>query len=165
MSVKAGVWIDHKQAVLVLISETGSQTKKFTSGIKRTDRTGSKTSYTPKDFVPEDRLQRKSDSHLKEFYDEVIAGLQGSDSLLILGPGEAKGELQKRLKSKKVRGVAVTVETADKLTDRQVAAKVAEHFALAPARKSTSSKKSVKKAAKTKTAKPAVKTKPAAKKK
>ena len=48
---------------------------------------------------------------------------------LIVGPGEAKGEFMKRLKSKKLRSRIVELETTDKMTDRQLAAKVDEHFA------------------------------------
>jgi stalled ribosome rescue protein Dom34 len=129
MTVKAGVWIDHKQAILVLVTDSGKEIKRITSGIERPDRSKSHNPHTPNDFVAEDRLERRSDSHLQKFYDEVIACLQGSEALLILGPGEAKGEFHKRLKSKRLRGLVVELETADKMTDRQLAAKVAQHFA------------------------------------
>ena len=134
MSIKAGVWIDHQQAVLVLITDAGKEIKKMTSGIERPARSRSHNSYTPNDFTAEDRLERKFDSHLKNFYDEVIAYLQGSEAILILGPGEAKGELNKRLMSKKLHGLVVEVETADRMTDHQLAAKVAQHFAAIPAK-------------------------------
>jgi hypothetical protein len=140
MSVKAGVWIDHQQAVLVLITDADKEIKKIASGVEGPVRSRSHNSYTPNDFTAEDRLERKFDSHLKVFYDEVIASLQGSEAILILGPGEAKGELHKRLASKKLRGLVVEVETADKMTDRQLAAKVAQHFAAIPAKSSISAK-------------------------
>lgn len=145
MSVKVGVWIDHKQAILVLVTDTGKEIKKITSGIERPLRSRSNNPYTPNDFVAEDTLERKSDSQLKNFYDEVIACLQGAEALLILGPGEAKGEFHKRLKSKKLRDLIVELETADQMTDRQLAAKVAEHFATIPAKNSVSPKKTAKK--------------------
>jgi stalled ribosome rescue protein Dom34 len=69
-------------------------------------------------------------SQLKEFYDEVIASINDAEAMLIVGPGEAKGEFMKRLKSKKLRGRVVELETTDKLTDRQLAAKLDEHFAM-----------------------------------
>ena len=73
---------------------------------------------------------------------------------MILGPCEAKGQLHKRLKSKKIRGLLVELETADKMTDRQLAAKVAQHFVSAPAKKSAAPKKAAMKATdKKKTAK------------
>jgi hypothetical protein len=39
-------------------------------------------------------------------------------------PGEAKGEIKKRLESKELGGRIIGVETVDKMTDRQIAAKV-----------------------------------------
>jgi peptide subunit release factor 1 (eRF1) len=131
MAMKAGIWLDHKQAVLVLITDEGRQVKKIKSGVGMPTRTagGSRPQnrYAPHDFVAEDRLERKRLTHLSDFYDEVIARLRGAEALLILGPGEAKSEFLKRLKSKKV-GSVVEMAAADKMSDRQVAARVSEHF-------------------------------------
>ena len=131
MATKSGVWIDHKQAIVVLVGDGEDQIKKLKSGVKKGARAanGSKVKnwYTPNDFVAEDRLQRKGENELHKFYDAVIAAILGSKSLLILGPGEAKGEFLKRLKAKKLGGVSVDVETADKMTDREIAAKVRLH--------------------------------------
>ena len=71
--------------------------------------------------------------------------LRGADAILILGPGEAKGEFLKRVQSKKLRGVTVELETVDKMTDRQIAAKVGQHFAAPSANKSVTPKKTSKK--------------------
>ena len=154
MSIKVGVWVDHKQAILVLVKDAGKEIKKITSGVETPGRSGAAHSYTRNDFVPEDRLERKLDSQLQKFYDEIIVSLKGAESLLILGPCETKGQLHKRLKSKKIRGLLVELETADKMTDRQLAAKVAEHFVSSPAKKSVAPKKAaMKTTAKKKTAK------------
>lgn len=147
MATKAGVWIDHKQAVVVLITDAGQEIKKIAFDIGQPIRSkgGARTkhSYSPNDFVAEDKLERKVENDRKDYYDQVMASIQGADSLLILGPGEAKGELSKHIVAKKRRGLAVELETTDKLTDRQLAAKVKEHFNKAPARKSVALKKSV----------------------
>jgi hypothetical protein len=42
--------------------------------------------------------------------------------------GEAKGELQKRIKKNKLGGRIVDIETVDKMTDRQIASKVRQYF-------------------------------------
>lgn len=140
MSVRAGVWIDHKQAIVVLVSGAGKEIKKIRSDIEKPVRTRSHNAYTPNDFIAEDRLERRFESHLKKFYEQVIARLQKPEALLILGPGEAKGEFHKRLKIKKL-GIVVEVKTADKMTDRQLLATVAQHFATIPTKKSISPKK------------------------
>jgi len=49
-------------------------------------------------------------------------------SILIFGPGEAKGELKARLTRRNLGGRIVGMETVDKMTDRQIAAKVHQHF-------------------------------------
>jgi hypothetical protein len=144
MATKAGVWLDHRQAVLILLTDEGRQVKKIKSGVGVPTRSAGgsrpKNKYTPHDFVAEDRLGRKLVSHLTKFYDEVIARLRGAEAILILGPGEAKGEFMKRMNSKKLGGV-IEVEAADKMTDRQVAAKVSEHFGTASATRSSASAK------------------------
>lgn len=128
MVVKAGVWIDHEQAVLVLVGAEGQEIKKVASGVEGPGRTRPDHDYTPTDVVPEGRLERKLDARLDRFYDEVIGLFAGAESLLILGPGEAKGEFRKRVEGKHLKGLAVAVESADKMTDGQVAAKVLLHF-------------------------------------
>jgi hypothetical protein len=52
-----------------------------------------------------------------------------ADSILILGPGEAKTELEARLGKAALGERIVGVETVDKMTDRRIAARVRERFA------------------------------------
>ncbi|MBI3866109.1 MAG: hypothetical protein HY290_29880 [Planctomycetia bacterium] len=139
MAFKAGVWIDHTKAVVVLISGTGHKTRQFESGVTRPFRSAggsrAKTPYTPHDYVAEDSVERKLMARLKNFYDEVIACLRDAEAILIVGPGEAKGEFKKRIKTKKLRGRLAELETADKMSDRQIAAKVRQHFESEPEKK------------------------------
>lgn len=58
----------------------------------------------------------------------MIAELSGLDAVLILGPGEAKCELKQRLDRHNLGTRAAPVETADGMTDSQLAAKVHEYF-------------------------------------
>ena len=151
MATKAGVWIDHKQAIVVLITDAGNEIKRIAFDIgqpvRSTGGVWSKQRYSKNDFVAEDKLERKVENDRKDFYDDVIAAIRGASSLLILGPGEAKGEFSKRITAKKIRGLKVELETAAKMTDRQIAAKVSDHFATKSAKKSGAPKKAVKKKA------------------
>jgi hypothetical protein len=155
MAIKAGVWIDHTQAVVVLLSDAGTEIKKIKSDLEKrpraTGRAKSATPYTKNDFLAEDRRERKIEDHQKKYYDEVIAHLRGAEALLILGPGEAKGEFRKRIKRQKHRVGVVELETTDKMSDRLVASKVAEHFASINANKAAVSRKAAKKKAATAT--------------
>jgi hypothetical protein len=76
----------------------------------------------------EDMRDRQFGNRLSSYFDAVIAVIRDGDSIQIFGPGEAKGELEKRLESKELAGRIVSVETVDKMTDRQIAAKVRERF-------------------------------------
>lgn len=80
------------------------------------------------DFIAEDERERKAMSHFNKHYDNVIAHLHHADAIFIMGPGEAKGEFSKRLEGMNLKGRVSHVETADKMTDRQIAAHVREIF-------------------------------------
>jgi hypothetical protein len=71
---------------------------------------------------------RKYTNNLGRYYDAIIGYIRDADSIQIFGPGEAKGELVKRLKSKNLRKRIVSIETTDKLTDPQIAARVRQQF-------------------------------------
>jgi len=148
MATKAGIWIDRKQAIVVLITDAGQEIKKFKSVMEQPARPASgsrsKHKYTPHDFIAEDRRERKLVGGRTKVYDDVLACIRGADSLLILGPGEAKGEFSKHIQKKKFRGVIVELETTDKLTERQLASKVSEHFTTALASKSDASNRTAK---------------------
>jgi hypothetical protein len=76
----------------------------------------------------EDMRDRQFGNRLNNFYDAVIAVIRDGDSIQIFGPGEAKSELKKRLESEGFKGHILGIETMDKMTDRQISAKVRERF-------------------------------------
>jgi len=80
------------------------------------------------DGSTEDVRDRQFGNRLNSYYDEVIAVIRDADSIQIFGPGEAKGELEKRLESEGLKGRIVGIESVDKMTDRQIAAKVRQRF-------------------------------------
>jgi len=76
----------------------------------------------------DDRQQRAFTKHLNTYYKEVISCIRDADSVLIFGPGEAKGELKKHLEREGLGGRIVGIETVDKMTDPQIKVKVRQHF-------------------------------------
>ena len=131
MKSEVGLWIDHRRAVIVTLVDQMEEIKRITSDIEKHVRySGASRSQTPTghDDSAEDRRDRRFDDHLSRYYDEVIACLRDADSILIFGPGEAKGELQKQLERQALGERIVGIETADKMTDDQVAMKVRQHF-------------------------------------
>jgi hypothetical protein len=122
----AGLWIDHRKAVIVIITEAGEEIKEITSNMEKHVRFSGGSSS--QDGSKEDVRDRQFDNHLNSYYESVIAVLRGADSIQIFGPGEAKGELAKRLERDGMKGYSLSVETVDKMTDHQIAAKVREHL-------------------------------------
>lgn len=126
MNKQAGLWIDHRKAVIVLITDEGEEVKKIASGMEKHVRfTGGDGS---EDGSSEDVRDRQFGNHLNSYYDQVIAVVRDADSIQIFGPGEAKGELEKRIEHEGLKAKILAVETVDKMTDRQITAKVRERF-------------------------------------
>jgi hypothetical protein len=126
MNKQAGLWIDHRKAVIVIVTEEGEEIKEITSNMEKHVRfTGGTAS---EDGSTEDVRDRQFGNHLNSYYDGVIAWIRDVESIQIFGPGEAKGDLEKRLKDKRFRGHIIAIETVDKMTDRQIVAKVRERF-------------------------------------
>lgn len=122
MKKQIGLWIDHKNAVIVIIKDGEEELKKITSDMEKHD------SSTGDDGSGEDVRDRKFENHLKKYYDEVIAYIRDADAIQIFGPGEAKGELEKRIQHEGLKAQLLAIETVDKMTDRQVSAKVRKQF-------------------------------------
>jgi hypothetical protein len=132
MTNRAGVWIDHRNAVIVMVGLAGERTDHIASNVeKHLERSGDsplKGPYESRQVPPDDRRQLALTGELNTYYDAVIASVRDAESLLILGPGEAKGEFKKRLEKNKLGGRVAGVETVGKMTDRQIAAKVRTYF-------------------------------------
>lgn len=129
MKTIAGIWIDHRRAVIAQTSDTGVHTLEIRSladrqpgrsaGVRSTAR------FESREVATDATRERRFAAQLQRYYDLVIDAVRTAPVLLLFGPGEAKGELQKRLaQAGMVRRIAA-LETVDKLTDRQIAARVA----------------------------------------
>ncbi len=125
MTKQAGVWMDHRGAVLIFAGDEGERTERLESGVEKHERVAGLSA----DDAPEgDHRDRHFADHLDKYYGEVILHLAAADEVFLFGPGEAKGEFQKRMAAKGWGARIVAVETADKMTEPQMAAKVREHF-------------------------------------
>ncbi len=133
MKTKVGLWVDHRKAIVVAVTDEGEEIKLIISKVeKQLRRSGDsplKGPYEPQQVPAGDSRQRTLKGHLNIYYDAVIASIRAAESILIFGPGEAKGELKTRLERDNLGGRIVGIETVDKMTDRQIVAKVRKHFA------------------------------------
>lgn len=125
MTKQAGVWMDHRGAVLIFTGNNSERTERMESGVEKHERVAGLSAV---DAPEDDHRDRHFAGHLDKYYDEVIRRLGVAEEVFLFGPGEAKGELQKRMVDKGFGARIVSVETADKMTEPQIAAKVREYF-------------------------------------
>ena len=132
MGTKVGLWIDHRKAMIVAVTDEGEEARlvisKAEKQLRRSGDSPLKGSYETLQVPADDSRQKTFTGHLNIYYDAVIAAMRDAESILIFGPGEAKGELRKRLERNNLGGRIVAIETVDKMTDRQIAAKVRQYF-------------------------------------
>ena len=133
MRTKVGLWIDHRKAIVVAVTDKGEEMgliiSKTEKQLRRSGDSPLKGPYESYQVPADDSRQRARTDHLNLYYDAVIASIGDAESILIFGPGEAKVELKKCLEKRKPGGRIEAIETVDKMTDRQIAAKVRQHFA------------------------------------
>ena len=122
MKTAVGLWIDHRQAVIVSVEGHAETIQRVSSNVEGHHRQSGMAG--PAD----DARQREMTEYLNGYYEEVVSRIRDAESILIFGPGEAKGELKARLEKDKLGGRVVGIETSDKMTDPQIVAKVRDHY-------------------------------------
>jgi len=97
MKTTAGLWIDHKKAMIVVVTDKGEKIKLVMSKVeKQPGRSGVVRTTTPyeQQVLADDSLERVFMGHLNIYYNAVISCIRDAEAVLIFGPGEAKGELK-----------------------------------------------------------------------
>jgi hypothetical protein len=129
--------MDHRKAVIVSVTDKGEVRELILSKVeKQLRRAGDsplRGSFEALQVPADDSRERKLTGHLNTYYDDIIAHIRDAESILLLGPGEAKGELRKRMEREELGGRIVGTETVDRMTDRQIVAKVRERFLIGSA--------------------------------
>ncbi len=132
MEKQIGLWIDHKKAVIVILEGKKEELRKIESNMEKHVRykggARGKTAYSPQFLSEETQEDRRYREHLNKYYQQVVSAIGEVDSLLVIGAGEAKREFEKHLTQKKNHVMNIHVEAADKMTERQIAAKVRKYF-------------------------------------
>ncbi len=129
MKKNTGIWIDHKEAILVSIHddqtlvervESGAESHLKPSGGWKAGGT-SVAQAVSNEHTAEERLKHQYHA----FYQEVMTHLGDSDHIAVFGPGEAKVEFAKEIaRISELHKKVTSVETCERLTENQFAAKV-----------------------------------------
>ena len=127
MKTKIGMWIDNRESIIVKLTDKGEQIIRINSGAEKQIRFegGSRKDGLQ---TTETIRGRKFDMQLGKYFDDITAHIRDAEMIQIFGPGEAKDELVKRLEKDNLKERIVEIETADSMTDNQIAAKVREYF-------------------------------------
>jgi hypothetical protein len=131
MKTNAGLWVDHREAIIVKLTDSGNETTRIQSSAERQPRRSGEPDHGPceSQLVPaDDSRQREYTGQLARYYDAIIGQLCDSGSILIVGPGETKGELKKRFEKHAGNQHLIVLETTDKMTEGQIVALVQHHF-------------------------------------
>ncbi len=128
--IQTGIWIDGKEAFLIRF-ENGQLTQEtIQSGIEDFHPVGgarSKTIWGPMDKMDEKKLLERRKQQEHAYHQQIIERLGQSNELYIFGPAEQKVKLRKEL-LKSNNKYLLTMDTADKMTQRQRIAKVRDFF-------------------------------------
>lgn len=136
ISTGTGVWLDSRKAIIVTAAAGGTGDaggiKRITTFLEKQLRLSggkrAKNDYGPQTAPADDMRETSSKANLQYFFDDVVAALRGARSIFLFGPGKAKEEFRKRLEREGLGGRIDGVESIGRMSDRQIAAKVREHF-------------------------------------
>ena len=90
MQRDVALWIDHRQAVIAAVTGDTEDLARILSGLEKHVR------FSGGEGEAEDSRDKRFEGHLHKYYDKVVASLRDARSILILGPGEAKQELESK---------------------------------------------------------------------
>jgi len=141
MKKYVGIWLDHREAFVVslvkdqaFVDENQENIEHIESDIEGRVRLSGgsrtrKTPYGPQEISVDGKQEDRFKLQLREYFKEILLRISDADRILIFGPGEAKIELKKEIeKSKRFANIIKKIESADKMTKRQIAAKVRAFF-------------------------------------
>lgn len=131
MKTNAGLWIDHREAIVVVLDQGKAETTRIESKVEWQPRRSAEAVSGPYEsqLAPaDDSHERSHQGDLARFYDQIATRLKDAASIFIFGPGEAKGELRKRFETQQPHSHSIETATADRMTEPQIVARVREHF-------------------------------------
>lgn len=93
MSIFAGIWMDHRKAVTVILGKENLDMSIIESDAKSPSRiSGGHRQVAPyaQDIVAEDHRQRKCTAEMTEYFHKIYRRIKTADELVLIGPGEAR---------------------------------------------------------------------------
>lgn len=132
MKQEVGLWIDNTLSIIVTISGGKEEVRQVKSNIGKHVQFSGVPHTNPIFGTYSISAQDKNDpafiNWLSTYYDEVVSLIHHADSILIFGPGEAKKEIESRLRHDHLNAQVIEIETVGKMTNHQIVTKVRLHY-------------------------------------
>lgn len=131
-----GIWLDHEKASIVTIANGITTISHLNAEIENNNHflhgaSASATHFGHQEVTLERKIERRHKEHLHHYYQSIIHQIRDGKKIFIFGPGKAKIELEKEIKrTNDLATKIIAVESADKMTDHQIVAKVKNVFAI-----------------------------------
>lgn len=131
MGKNVGVWLDKEKAYVISVNGGKHEIEKVESNVEsRVRYDGETKSYSRIGgtfFNPSKKKTKRERHQLKHYLNDLSCKLSGAEKILIFGPADVKKELRKTLIKRKDKP-AIRMESADRMTENQMVARVKEHF-------------------------------------
>jgi hypothetical protein len=131
MKREVGLWIDHQKTVMVTVLGELEETREIRSNAAKHAKPLTKLhvkDLNVSSMAYADGVKDKEVNHLSLYLDGVVSMLRNADMIWIFGPGKVKLELKKCLERVDLGGRIVSVDAVNKMTNRQIIAKVRQHY-------------------------------------
>ena len=126
MNAQLGIWIDRKKAVIVSVTRDHSVLTRLRSSLRAHGRY-----HGAHDSGGERKYEARHEQSLAHYLDAVARHVERGDEVLILGPGETKRALARRLgQIKSMTGVRTKAAAADKISDTDLVITIRKRYRL-----------------------------------
>ncbi len=126
-----GVWLDKEKAYLISVNGGKHSIEKVESNVEsRVRYEGESKSFSGRGgafFNPSKKRTKREKHQLSHYLSDINSRLSDASNILIFGPADAKKELKKVLIRRKDKP-AISIESAEKMTENQMVARVKDHF-------------------------------------
>ena len=126
MNAQLGIWIDSKKAIVVSVTRDHSVLTRLRSSLRSHGRY-----HGAHDSGGERKYEARHEQAMAHYLDAVARHVERGDEVLILGPGETKRALARRIgQIKSLTGVTTRASAADTLSEAQLVATVRKRYRL-----------------------------------
>jgi len=126
VNAQLGIWIDRKKAVIVSVTRDHSLLTRLRSSLRSHGRY-----HGPHDSGGEKKYEARHELGMAHYLDAVARHVERGDEVLILGPGDTKRALARRIgQIKSLTGVTTKASAADKISDADLVTTIRKRYRL-----------------------------------